>query len=110
FINARTDAFLQKLPSPLETVLRRAKLYKAAGADGLFVTAVPGTGMLQQIGEGVELPLNVVGTPNLVPANELGLYGVKRISMAVLLYKKTYSQLEQTVKTVKETQSFANLF
>ncbi|HMG08011.1 MAG TPA: isocitrate lyase/phosphoenolpyruvate mutase family protein, partial [Mucilaginibacter sp.] len=40
FINARTDGFLQKVESPLETTIKRAKLYQEAGADGLFVTAV----------------------------------------------------------------------
>ena len=40
FINARTDGFLQKLDSPLELTIKRAKLYQDAGADGLFVTAV----------------------------------------------------------------------
>lgn len=40
FINARTDGFLLKLESPLETTLKRAKSYQNAGADGLFVTAI----------------------------------------------------------------------
>ena len=43
FINARTDGFLLKLDAPLETTLRRAKLYQDAGADGLFVTGVADT-------------------------------------------------------------------
>jgi len=110
FINARTDAFLQKLDLPLETVLRRAKLYKDAGADGLFVTAVPDTNILQQLSKEVALPLNVVSTPNLGPTGELASYGVKRISMAVQLYKKAYSQVENLAKNIREGQSFSPLF
>jgi 2-methylisocitrate lyase-like PEP mutase family enzyme len=40
FINARTDVFLRELATgeaAVEEVLRRAKLYRAAGGDGLFV-------------------------------------------------------------------------
>ena len=43
FINARTDGFLLKVEAPLETTLKRAKLYQDAGADGLFVTAISDT-------------------------------------------------------------------
>ncbi|MFD2162804.1 isocitrate lyase/phosphoenolpyruvate mutase family protein [Paradesertivirga mongoliensis] len=62
FINARTDGFLQKLPSPLETTLKRAKLYQNTGADGLFVTAVPDAATIKEITSSVSMPVNIVGT------------------------------------------------
>lgn len=109
FINARTDGFLQKLASPLETTIRRAALYKDAGADGLFVTAVRDITIIKEITAGVTLPVNVVAAPPLTSFEALSNSGVKRISMAVLLYKKTYSQLEGLVKAVKEDQSLSPL-
>lgn len=109
FINARTDGFLQKLPSPLETTIRRAALYKDAGADGLFVTAVRDTAIIQEITTAVALPVNIVAAPPLTSFQALADLGVKRISMAVLLYRKTYSQLEAVVKAVKEEQSLSPL-
>lgn len=109
FINARTDVFLQKLPSPLETTLRRAKLYQDAGADGLFVTAVPDAGIIEEITRSVTLPVNMVGTPK-IPAETLASLGVKRISMAVLLYKATYNQLEKISRDIKAKNSFSPLF
>jgi len=65
FINARTDVFLQKLPSPLETTLKRAKLYQDAGADGLFVPAVSDTAVINEITSFTTLPVNMVGTSKL---------------------------------------------
>lgn len=109
FINARTDGFLQKLASPLETTIRRAAIYKDAGADGLFVTAVRDITVINEITAGVTLPVNVVAAPPLTSFDALADSGVKRISMAVLLYKKTYSQLEGLVKAVKEDQSLSPL-
>lgn len=109
FINARTDAFLQKLPSPLETTLRRAKRYKDAGAEGLFVTAVPDASVIEEITSSVNLPVNIVATPKL-PVETLLSLGVRRISMAVLLYKATYNQLERISGEVRAENSFSPLF
>lgn len=109
FINARTDGFLQKLPSPLETTLKRAKLYHDAGADGLFVTAVPDAASIKAIALSTWLPVNMVGTSKF-PIQTLVDNGVRRISMAVLLYKATYSELERVGKDIMAENSFAPLF
>lgn len=110
FINARTDGFLQKLESPLETTLRRAELYKEAGADGLFVTAVNDKELIKTITASTALPVNVVAVPGLQSAATLEECGVKRISMAVFLYKKTYASLESTAHTILADQSFNPLY
>ncbi len=109
FINARTDAFLQKLPSPLETTIRRANLYHAAGADGLFVTGVSDVAIIKEITSSVSLPVNVVSMP-AVSVDALTENGIKRISMAVFLYRATYSHLEKVAVAVKSENSFAPLF
>jgi 2-methylisocitrate lyase-like PEP mutase family enzyme len=110
FINARTDGFLQKLESPLETTLRRARLYADAGADGLFVTGVQDLSLVQEITASVTLPVNVVAVPKLASIEGLAASGVKRISMAVFLYKATYGQLEKLVQAVQTEQSLAPLY
>jgi 2-methylisocitrate lyase-like PEP mutase family enzyme len=109
FINARTDAFLQKLPSALSTTLRRAKLYQDAGADGLFVTAVPDAATIKEITSSTSLPVNTVGTSKL-PVETLTNAGVKRISMAVLLYNATYDQLQGISRNIKVGKSLSPLF
>ena len=110
FINARTDGFLQKLDAPLELTIKRAKLYQEAGADGLFVTAVADPSIIKAIASSANLPINVVGTPKLSSFKTLADCGVKRISMAVFLYKATYNQLDKFTKEVKEHQSLETLF
>jgi 2-methylisocitrate lyase-like PEP mutase family enzyme len=110
FINARTDGFLQKMDSPLELTIKRAKLYQNAGADGLFVTAVADAAIIKEIAASITLPLNVVGTPKLSSIQALSDCGVRRISMAVLLYKATYNQLDKLIKEVNAQQSLEPLF
>ncbi|MBA4851045.1 isocitrate lyase/phosphoenolpyruvate mutase family protein [Emticicia sp. BO119] len=109
FINARTDVFLLKLNSPLETTLKRAKLYEEAGADGLFVTAVGDVELIKEIAASTTLPLNVVGVPKLSSIRLLAENGVKRISMAAFLYRATYIQLEKMAQAVMAEQSFVPL-
>ncbi|MDB5158408.1 MAG: hypothetical protein JWR50_3115 [Mucilaginibacter sp.] len=110
FINARTDVFLQKLESPLETTLKRAKLYADAGADGLFVTGVQDITVVKEITSAVTLPVNVVGVPKFGSIEALAESGVKRISMAVLLYRATYSHFEKVVQAIQTEQSFMPLY
>lgn len=109
FINARTDAFLQKLPSPLETTIRRARLYEEAGAHGFFVTGIQDTETIKEIVSSTTLPVNVVGTGKLASIPALARCGVKRVSMAVLLYKATYKNVELMAKEILTTQSLATL-
>ena len=109
FINARTDVFLQKLESPLETTIKRAQRYQDAGADGLFVTALADTSIIKDITSSVSLPVNMVGTSKLPVATLSGL-GIKRISMAVLLYKATYQQLKKIAQDIHTENSLSPLF
>lgn len=110
FINARTDGFLQKLDSPLNLTINRAKRYQDAGADGLFVPAVTDKETIHAIASSITLPLNIVGHPKLSSVKELSDCGVKRISMAVFLYKATYHQLDKLVLEVHSQQSIQPLF
>jgi len=110
FINARIDAFLLKLPSPLETTLKRAQLYQNAGADGLFVTGIQDTDIIKKITSATPLPVNVVGVPNLSSIDTLAECGIRRISMAVFLYRSTYNHMESIAKKIRSENSLAPLF
>jgi 2-methylisocitrate lyase-like PEP mutase family enzyme len=110
FINARTDGFLQKIESPLEKTIARAALYQKAGADCIFVTGVQDPAIVSEITAAISLPVNVVGNPGLASIESLAACNVKRISMAVLLYKATYKQLERIAAEVYTEKSFLPLF
>jgi len=110
FINARTDVYLQKLPDPKETVIARAKLYKDAGADGLFVTGLQDPVLIKEIVTAVELPVNVVAVSAISDVQLLTGCGVKRVSMAGILYNASYRKINELVMAVKVENSLAKLY
>lgn len=110
FINARTDVFVQNLDNPIETVINRAKLYKDAGADSLFVIGLKDLETIKEIIQAVQLPVNVIGISSLSSVEELSSIGVKRISMAGILYSAGYEKINSLVKTIKEENSLSKLY
>jgi 2-methylisocitrate lyase-like PEP mutase family enzyme len=110
FINARTDGFLQKVEDPIQTTILRAKQYQDLGADGLFVPGVQDPAVIKEITSATSMPVNVVGSLGLASFAALADCGVRRISMAVLLYKATYRQLERLAGELKAEESLAPLF
>jgi 2-methylisocitrate lyase-like PEP mutase family enzyme len=110
FINARTDGFLQKIENPLENTIRRIKLYENAGADGIFVTGVQDEEIIKAIVASTSLPVNVVGVSKLASVNLLSGWGIKRISMAGILYSTAYKNLEGILTTVKAENSLSVLY
>lgn len=83
FVNLRTDVYLKGLAPEGERVaevLKRAALYKEAGADGLFVPGICKVEEIKQVVAGAGLPVNVMDWPDLPPAEELHQLGVARLS------------------------------
>lgn len=109
FINARTDGFLQKMDSPLELTLKRARLYEEAGANGLFVTGLQDAAIIKTIASTISLPVNVVAGPKFSSLAVLEECGVKRISMAVFLYRAAYNHLETIAGKVIVENSLSSL-
>jgi 2-methylisocitrate lyase-like PEP mutase family enzyme len=83
FVNARTDVYLRGLvpePDRVAETLSRARRYRDAGADGLFVPKVVDRAEIREIASSAGLPLNVLAWPGLPPAAELAALGVRRLS------------------------------
>lgn len=83
FVNLRTDVYLKGLAPEGERVAevsRRAALYKAAGADGLFVPGICLVEEIKQVVAGAGLPVNVMDWPGLPSAEALHQLGVARLS------------------------------
>jgi 2-methylisocitrate lyase-like PEP mutase family enzyme len=83
FVNARTDVYLKSLVAPerrVEETLRRAAVYRAAGADGLFVPGLVDRDEIRAVTAGAGLPVNVLVRPALPLAAELAALGVRRLS------------------------------
>jgi 2-methylisocitrate lyase-like PEP mutase family enzyme len=83
YINARTDVYLRELVPGAERVAEtcaRGRRYRDAGASGLFVPRVVEPAAIAAIARAVDLPLNVLASPGLLPAAELAALGVRRLS------------------------------
>ncbi len=83
-INARTDVYLFQVGAPetrFDAAVRRAKLYRAAGADCVFVPGVIDADSIAALVRGIDAPLNVMAMPGAPNASQLGQMGVARVSV-----------------------------
>ena len=83
FINARIDVYLKSLvpaDQAVAEVVRRATLYRDAGADGVFPAGVIDAREIGAIVAGTRMPVNVLVEPGLPPVDELRALGVARVS------------------------------
>jgi 2-methylisocitrate lyase-like PEP mutase family enzyme len=83
FINVRTDVYLRGLApegARVPEVLARAKTYRGAGADGLFVPGICLAEEIREVAASTDLPLNVMDWPGLPSAVELFTLGARRYS------------------------------
>ncbi|MFG1951814.1 isocitrate lyase/phosphoenolpyruvate mutase family protein [Micromonospora sp. NPDC048830] len=87
FVNARTDAWWLGVPEPLPEALRRARTFREAGADGIFVPGVPDPETVGLLAAEVGAPLNVLYRPGGPGLAELGRLGVARVSTGSLPYR-----------------------
>ncbi|HEU0175451.1 MAG TPA: isocitrate lyase/phosphoenolpyruvate mutase family protein [Blastocatellia bacterium] len=85
FINARTDTYLAPTNDPgarYEDTVRRAQMYVAAGADGVFAPGLESLEEMARLAQAVERPLNIyAGYAGLPPVAELRRAGVRRVSL-----------------------------
>ena len=97
-VNARTDVFIQRLGTPdaqAEEGLRRAKLYREAGADCVYPILVSDEAVIRAFVDACHV-INV----NLRPGGALSLataasLGVRRVSYAASIYRETVTFLER---------------
>jgi 2-methylisocitrate lyase-like PEP mutase family enzyme len=83
-INARTDAYwAAESPSPnrFAESVRRANLYREAGADCIFVPGMKNIGEIKKFLQESPGPLNVLAGPGAPTIAELKAAGVRRVSL-----------------------------
>lgn len=106
FINARTDVYLKRLAEPeaaVAEVLRRAAIYRDAGADGLFAPGVVIPAEISALAAGCGLPLNVMARPGLAAGPELQALGARRVSSATGLARAALHALKTATTAFLET-------
>jgi 2-methylisocitrate lyase-like PEP mutase family enzyme len=101
FVNARIDVYLRGLAkdeAALAETLRRAELYRAAGADGIFVPGPTDETLLATLAKEIALPLNAMGRGGMAPAAKLQALGVRRLSSATAPFRVAYAALGRAVE------------
>lgn len=87
FINARTDTWWLGVDDPLPQTLARARAYRVAGADGIFVPGTVDLATLRVLTERIDAPVNALYQPGGPGLAELGGVGVARVSTGSLLFR-----------------------
>jgi 2-methylisocitrate lyase-like PEP mutase family enzyme len=83
WVNARVDTYLRKLvpeDRAYDETVSRARLYREAGANSIFVPAAAETAVIEKLVKAVVLPLNVLAWPGLPDGATLQKLGVRRLS------------------------------
>lgn len=104
FLNARVDVFIHHLGSPEEQLaegLRRARLYRQAGADCIYPIILSDAAMLSAFVEAVQV-VNV----NLRRGGPLSLeraaaIGVRRVSYATSIFREAMNAVERISGEIK---------
>lgn len=97
FINARCDLWLRGIgpaEGRLEEAARRAALYRAAGADGLFMPGATEEATVRALAE-LGLPLNLLARAGLPDAVTLEAWGVRRLSAGSNMAAVAYGAAER---------------
>jgi len=112
YINARTDLYLRPLVPPEQRVaeaLKRAALYRGAGADGLFVPGITQAEEIRMVVAGCGMPLNVMARAGLPSADELQALGVRRLSAGSAIAEVVYGRVAALSEGFLKTGSSAPL-
>lgn len=106
WINARTDVYLRALvkgEGAFSETISRAKRYREAGANSIFVPAATDSDLIARLVAQVGLPLNLLAWSGLPDANSLKALGVRRLSAGSGLAKAVLGQLHGLAREFLES-------
>ena len=101
WVNARIDTYLRRLvpaEAAYDETVKRAKLYREAGANSIFAPALTDLADLTRLVKDVVLPLNCLAWPGLPDGAALEKIGVRRLSAGSGIGKAV---LNETLKLTK---------
>lgn len=107
-LTARTDCYLANREEPFSEAVRRANLYREAGADCLFVPGVTDIKTIRALVQEINGPLTVVmglaGAP--IHVADLQTIGVRRISIGGSLSRSVFALIRRAAQEMRECGSF----
>jgi 2-methylisocitrate lyase-like PEP mutase family enzyme len=108
-INARTDVYMFGVGAPesrLAEVVRRSAIYRAAGADCVFVPGVIDRDTIAALVSGIGGPLNIMARPGAPSTAELGVLGVARVSVGPLITQAAFASIRRATRELLEQGSY----
>ncbi|MGY1454297.1 isocitrate lyase/PEP mutase family protein [Streptomyces sp. SS8] len=87
FVNARTDTHWSAADPTTAAAFRRARAYREAGADGVFVPGLTDEDGIRVLAGELDAPLNVLYSPGGPTRERLTELGAARISLGSLLFR-----------------------
>ncbi|MFF2851769.1 isocitrate lyase/phosphoenolpyruvate mutase family protein [Streptomyces sp. NPDC058001] len=100
FVNARTDTHWLGLRHSETTA--RLTSYQEAGADGVFVPGLSGAAEIAAQVAAVDVPLNILYSPQGPTFAELAALGVRRVSLGSLLYRRALGEAVASAVAIRE--------
>ncbi len=111
-INARTDVYLLEDGAPEErfdAAVRRANLYRSAGAGCLFVPGVVDPATIAALVDAIDGPLNIMAMPGAPSTSQLGQLGVARVSVAAAIAQAALATTRRAARELLEQGSYGTL-
>ncbi len=112
FINARTDVYLAHVGEEsgrLADAINRAKVYTAAGANGIFIPGVYDLETLRALAAAIELPINVILQPDGPTVAEFVDAGITRISAGSAIVRSIYAHVQRAARELLTTGAYTSL-
>lgn len=111
-INARTDPYLLQVGAPetrFDEAVRRARIYREAGADCIFVPGVIDAEAIAALVQDIGGPVNVLAFPGVPTIQELGKLGVARVSLGAGVARAALSAAQRVAREVLEQGTYQAL-
>jgi 2-methylisocitrate lyase-like PEP mutase family enzyme len=108
-INARTDLYLFEVgdvKTRFSAAVERARLYRRAGADCVFVPGVIDISTIVELVRAIEGPLNIMAMPGAPSAKQLGEIGVARVSVGPWIAQTALTVVQRAARELVEEGTY----
>ncbi len=111
-INARTDLYLFQVgdaKTRFAAAVERARLYRRAGADCVFVPGVIDLTTIAELVKAIDGPLNIMAMPGAPSAKRLGEIGVARVSVGPWMVQAALAAAQRAARELFEYGTYTSL-
>jgi 2-methylisocitrate lyase-like PEP mutase family enzyme len=111
-INARTDVYLMQAMAAeacFDETVRRAKIYRSAGADCVFVPGVLDRDTIAALVRAIDGPVNIMAGPGAPSTKELGQLGVARVSVGPAITQAALTATRRVARELLEQGTYGEL-